>query len=81
MRKTSLAWFNQAGDKVKLTVSGQVNRGILYADDGEQTDVFHVDNDNSSTRVRFVGEAKPHDNLTIGANIEVQFESNFDRLG
>lgn len=64
------------GDTVKLSVSGQVNRGILYADDGGQSDVFHVDNDNSSTRIRLIGEAKPSENLTIGTNIEVQFESN-----
>ena len=74
--KTQPEAVKSGGDKVKLTVSGQVNRGILFTDDGDQTDIFHVDNDNSSTRVRLVGEAKPNDNLTIGSNIEVQFESN-----
>jgi hypothetical protein len=63
-------------DKVKLSISGQVNRGVLFTDDGKDTDVFFVDNDNSSTRVRFIGEAKPLDVLTIGTDIEVQFESN-----
>jgi hypothetical protein len=63
-------------DKVKLSLSGQVNRGVLVADDGEETDVFHVDNDNSSTRLLFVGEASPDATWTVGTQIEVQMESN-----
>jgi len=62
--------------KVKLALSGQVNRALMLAGDGDQTDLFHVDNDTSSTRVRLVGEAKPAKDLTVGANIEVQMESN-----
>ena len=61
---------------VKLTVSGQVNRGLLYVDNGDQDDLFHVDNDNSSTRVRFVGVGALTEDITLGAQIEVQFESN-----
>jgi len=63
-------------DKVKLTVSGQVNRALLFTNDGETNDLFNVDNDNSSTRVRFVGLAKPGGDLTIGSNFEVEFQSN-----
>lgn len=63
-------------EKVKLSISGQVNRGVLYADDGTQGDLHHVDNDASSTRVRFIGEAKPSEKMTVGAAMEVQFESN-----
>jgi outer membrane murein-binding lipoprotein Lpp len=61
---------------VKLTVSGQVNRGLLYVDNGDQDDFFHVDNDNSSTRVRFVGTGALTEDITVGSQIEVQFESN-----
>lgn len=63
-------------DRVKLSVSGQVNRGLLYADDGEQGEWFHVDNDNSSTRVRLIGTGQVTDDLSVGTQIEVQFESN-----
>ena len=63
-------------DTVKLAVSGQVNRAVMLAGDGEQTDLFHVDNDHSSTRVRFVGTGKPTEDITVGAQVEVQFESN-----
>jgi hypothetical protein len=45
-------------DKTVTTkLSGQINRGLLYADNGTDTDVIHVDNDNSSTRFRFTGDA------------------------
>jgi len=63
-------------DKVRLTVSGQVNRAVLYFDDDVTDDVRHVDNDNSSTRVRWDGRAFLTDNIAAGAKIEVQFESN-----
>jgi len=61
---------------VRVSLSGQVNRGVLFTDDGDSTDAFFVDNDNSSTRIRILGEADYDENTTIGTNIEVQFESN-----
>ena len=60
---------------VRLNISGQINRGVLFSDDGNSTDVFHVDNDNSSTRVRFVGEADLG-KWTAGTVLEAEFESN-----
>ena len=63
-------------DDVKLSVSGQVNRGVLFVDNGDQDDIFHVDNDNSSTRVRFIGAGRLDEDITVGTQIEVQFESN-----
>ena len=61
---------------IKLSVSGQVNRGVLYVDDGADEQFFHVDNDNSSTRVRFVGSGSFSDDISVGTVVEVQFESN-----
>ena len=67
---------SHAGDKnVALELSGQVNRGLLITNDGNDTDFFNVDNDNSSTRFRLVGEYKNY-GITVGARIEVQVESN-----
>ncbi len=63
-------------DDVKLSVSGQVNRGVLFADNGDDSEFFHVDNDNSSTRVRFIGTGPLTDDISVGTQIEVQFESN-----
>lgn len=61
---------------IKLALSGQVNRGVLYVDDGNKDYLFHVDNDNSSTRIRFVGSGRVNEDFTVGSQIEVQFESN-----
>lgn len=63
-------------DKVKLAIEGQVNRALLYYDDGNKDDVRHVDNDASSTRLAFKGTTQATDDLKLGATIEVQFESN-----
>ncbi len=62
--------------KIKLSVSGQVNRALLYVDDGADDQFFNVDNDNSSTRLRFVGSGSFNDEISVGTIIEVQFESN-----
>ncbi len=61
---------------VELTLSGQVNRAVLYADDGTGGNVYHVDNDNSSTRVRMVGKGRFDEDFSVGAQVEVEFESN-----
>lgn len=61
---------------VHLKLSGQVNRGVLFVDDGNQTEILHVDNDNSSTRFRLIGTADYNEDISIGSVIEVQFESN-----
>ncbi len=67
---------SSGNSKMRLSLSGQVNRGLLYVDDGDKTKVHNVDNDASSTRIRFIAEADPSNTLTVGAAIEVQFESN-----
>lgn len=61
---------------VQLRISGQVNRALSLVDDGENTELFNVDNDNSSSRIRLQGRANFSDDLQLGTNFEVQFESN-----
>ena len=61
--------------KSEVKFYGQINRGILFGDNGTDDDVFFVDNDNSSTRFGF--EAKHSTGgLTFGAKLELQVESN-----
>ncbi len=61
---------------VRVSLSGHVNRALLFVDDGDKTEVHHVDNDASSTRLRLIGETDTSESTTVGAAIEVQFESN-----
>ena len=55
-------------DKVKLAISGQINRALNIADDGDKTDAYFVDSDASNTKVRFVGTALIDEDLTLGAS-------------
>jgi hypothetical protein len=63
-------------ERVKLAISGQVNRAVNIADDGKNTKAYYVDNDVSNSRVRFVGKAMATDDLTIGSRIEVAIAPN-----
>ncbi len=67
----------QSGNsRVKVTIYGQVNRAIRFANTGDETEITSVDNDGSSSRlgVRAVGKANP--NLTIGALHELEWQEN-----
>jgi uncharacterized coiled-coil protein SlyX len=63
-------------ERVKLAISGQVNRAVNVVGDGKNTTAYFVDNDASNTRVRFIGTAKATDDLTIGSRLEVAMTSN-----
>jgi cell division protein FtsB len=56
-------------ERVKLVVSGQVNRAMNIADDGDKTKAYFVDNGASNSRLRLVGTAKMGDDLTIGTRL------------
>ena len=63
-------------DKVKLAISGQINRALNIADDGDKTDAYFVDSDASNTKVRFVGTALIDEDLTLGSKLELAFAPN-----
>jgi len=63
-------------ERVKLAISGQVDRAMNLVDDGEDTDLYYVDNNASNTRVRFVGTAGLDEDLTLGTRIEVALAPN-----
>lgn len=61
----------------RLSISGQINRALLWSDDGQERNLFHVDNNASSSRLRFIAEpAQPSDGLRIGAAFEFDFRIN-----
>lgn len=64
------------GDRVRLSISGQVNRALLYGNDGFNSNVRNVDNSNSSTRFRIVGEGQINDTASGGVNVEAEFRPN-----
>ncbi|WP_295558521.1 hypothetical protein [uncultured Hyphomicrobium sp.] len=57
--------------KVSLTVYGQVNEALMFWDDGFESNVYQVTNDNSRTRFGFKGEAKINDDWKAGYVLEI----------
>jgi predicted porin len=63
-------------DRVKLSISGHVSRAVNLVDDGKDNKAYFVDNDNSESRVNFVGTAKIDEDLTLGSRIELTIAPN-----
>lgn len=63
-------------DKINVNLYGQVNRAIMFADNGKYDNTFHVDNDNSSSRLGIKGKLKVNDNITTGVKFEAEWQSN-----
>ncbi|MCI5212203.1 MAG: hypothetical protein D3910_26250, partial [Candidatus Electrothrix sp. ATG2] len=61
-------------EKVNLKLYGHINRAVMAVDDGNESKVFHVDNTNSESRIGINGEVAEYDSLTIGGNIEVEWQ-------
>ncbi|MDH3231372.1 MAG: porin [Alphaproteobacteria bacterium] len=69
------AEVSSGNNEVSLTLSGQVNRALLWADDGTNSRMFHVDNANSSTRMNLLGTGRLNQDISVGAQIEVEIQS------
>jgi hypothetical protein len=63
-------------ERVKLAMSGQINRAVNAVDDGDGTKAYFVDNNNSNSRIRFVGTGEVDSDLTIGTRIELGINPN-----
>lgn len=61
--------------KVSLEVSGHVNEGVLYWDDGFEDNVGVYTNDNARTRIRFRGKAKISADWEAGYRLEIGIRS------
>jgi len=59
-----------------LAISGQINRMVTVANDGDDTKAYNVDNANSSSRIRFVGRARPRDEVLVGTLLEAEMTPN-----
>ena len=61
---------------VDFGISGQINRAMMYVDDGSTGKWFFVDNDNSSSRFRFTGSNEFENAWKVGIVWEVEMQSN-----
>ena len=62
--------------RFKVKINGQVNRQVVYADDGDTKKFYHTDNDNSPTRLNVEASGKVSKDLTVGARIETGYQDN-----
>jgi predicted porin len=65
-----------AAQAVKYSLSGQVNRAIVFQDDGQDSDIRNVDGTSSGTRFRLRGSEDLGNGLTVGFYWEFQTSSN-----
>lgn len=65
-----------APSKVGVKVYGQINRAGLWADNGDASKAYFVDNDNSSTRMGVEAKAGVTEGGSLGGRIEYELESN-----
>lgn len=63
-------------DAVSLSISGQVNRAVLVVEDGEETTLLNVDNNASSSRIRFIASSNNKGPWSAGAALETEFRLN-----
>ncbi|MFA7242535.1 MAG: hypothetical protein WC091_20690 [Sulfuricellaceae bacterium] len=58
-------------ERVKLSISGQVNRALNFTNDGKRTETYFVDHATSGSRINFVATARMSDDLSLGSRIEL----------
>jgi hypothetical protein len=68
------------GNGLEIKLSGQINRAVMHVDDGVDRGYFHVDNDNSSTRLRFTGTKALTPASKAGVVLEAEYQSNPSNL-
>ena len=62
--------------KVSLTITGQVNRAIMYWNDGHKKDTYiGLDNTASSSRFSLLGEGRLGPNIKMGFEIMIEIEA------
>lgn len=56
--------------KMSVTLSGQVNRAVMWWDDGDESNAYVVDNDYASSRFNLSGEAEWKPGWSVGFVLE-----------
>ena len=64
------AGIKSQNSKVNLTIGGQIVRSLIYADDGEHSQLFHVDGRTAGTRVRYIVSGQLTESIKVGGLIE-----------
>lgn len=63
-------------NKITVTLYGQLNRAMMYVDDGNQDTWRHVDADVSGSRFGIKARKTINSDLTLGGRFEVEYQPN-----
>lgn len=63
-------------DTKKILLSGHVNRAMQWLSNGDKSNIAHVDNDNSASRLNLTGVANFNDDMVFGGTFETAFKQN-----
>ena len=60
-----------SGNKNQLFMYGMVTRALLFADDGDRHNLFHIDGGVENSRLGWIAEGRLNDDITAGAHVEM----------
>jgi hypothetical protein len=69
-------WVSALKKKVDVTLYGQVSKAVMFADDGQDDDIFFVDNAVSGTRLGVMAKSKLNDEFAVGGQLEFEWTQN-----
>jgi len=72
----TLAVAGSAANAFEAKLSGHLHRGVMVADDGGNSEIYHVDGTTSGSRIRFLASEEIMPGITAGVNWENGFNSN-----
>lgn len=67
---------SSSNKNVDVNLYGQINRAVLWADNGDSSRTYFVDNVFSTSRMGLNAKTRPNEDLTIGAKLEYEITSN-----
>lgn len=70
------AYIKSKFDNVDVSVYGQLNKAIMFADNGSSSKTYFVDNDNSSSRIGLTAKVGVSEDFSVGGKFEYEFQSN-----
>lgn len=73
---STLALTSTPASAFEFKISGQVDRAVIAADNGEDVDAAFVDNTGSNTRFRFTGSQDLDNGVTLGFKYEIGLGDN-----
>lgn len=70
------AYIKSKFDNVDVSVYGQINKAIMFADNGSSSKTYFVDNSNSSSRIGLAAKVGVSEDFSVGGKFEYDFQSN-----